>query len=162
MKLEKLTVKSQEALQAAQSPAIERGHPEITPEHLLFALLHQDGGLVPILLNRIGADVDLLRRRIRDMLGASPSASGGATPQVGDRLRLLLESAERRAADPTDERAPGEADLGRPRARWPRARWRGAGAPPSRCQFATASNSFMAAAMLCWYSRFASSVTALS
>jgi ATP-dependent Clp protease ATP-binding subunit ClpB len=103
MKLEKLTVKSQEALQAAQSAAIERGHPEITPEHLLFALLHQDDGLVPVLLNRIGADVDRLRHRVRDALEAAPSVSGGATPQVGDRLRLLLESAERRAATFNDE-----------------------------------------------------------
>ncbi len=49
MKLEKLTVKSQEALQAAQSKANEHGHPEITPEHLLDTLLSQEGGIVPIL-----------------------------------------------------------------------------------------------------------------
>jgi ATP-dependent Clp protease ATP-binding subunit ClpB len=98
MKLEKLTVKSQQALQAAQSAAIERGHPEIAPEHLLFALLHQDDGLAPILLNRIGADLDRLRRDTGEALQASPRVSGGAIPQIGDRLRLLLESAERRAA----------------------------------------------------------------
>ncbi|HET6279257.1 MAG TPA: Clp protease N-terminal domain-containing protein, partial [Candidatus Polarisedimenticolia bacterium] len=98
MKLEKLTVKSQQALQAAQSAAIEHGQPEIAPEHLLFALLHQDEGLAPILLNRIGADLDRLRRRTREALDASPRVSGGAIPQVGERLRLLLESAERRAA----------------------------------------------------------------
>ena len=103
MNLEKLTVKSQEALQAAQSAAIERGHAEIAPEHLLFALLHQDEGLVPVLLNRIGADLDRLRRRVRDGLEASPSVSGGAMPQVGDRLRTLLESAERRASSFNDD-----------------------------------------------------------
>src|SRR5882672_5339969 len=97
MNLEKLTVKSQEALQAAQTAATQFDHPEITPEHLLLALLNQDGGLVPILLVRIGVDVDGLRRRVGAHLESRPRARGGAAPHVGDRLRLLLEAAERRA-----------------------------------------------------------------
>src|SRR6266853_6404801 len=97
MNLERLTVKSQEALQAAQATAVDHGHPEITPEDLLHALLNQEGGLVPILLNRIGVDVERLRRRMREALGASPRVQGGAPPGIGDRLRRVLESAERRA-----------------------------------------------------------------
>jgi len=50
MNLERLTVKSQEALQAAQAGALELGHAEISPEHLLRALLTQGGGLGPVLL----------------------------------------------------------------------------------------------------------------
>src|SRR6266446_5491029 len=80
MNLEKLTVKSQEALQAAQEAARQAGHPEMTPEHLLQALLNQDGGLAPVLLNRIGTDLGRLRSRISEKLPAGPRAEGGATP----------------------------------------------------------------------------------
>ncbi len=98
MNLEKLTVKSQEALQAAQGAAMEFGHPEIAPEHLVHALLNQEDGLVPVLLSRIGVDVARLRRRMREGLEAGPRVEGGAaTPHIGDRLRSLLEQAERRA-----------------------------------------------------------------
>ncbi len=97
MNLERLTVKSQEALQAAQSIAARHGHPEITPEHLLHALLDQEGGLVPVLLNRIGVDVERLRLRIRERLEGTPRVEGGAAPHLGDRLRSLLEAAERKA-----------------------------------------------------------------
>jgi ATP-dependent Clp protease ATP-binding subunit ClpB len=103
MNLEKLTVKSQEALQAAQAAAIQFGHPEITPEHLLHALLNQDEGLVPILLQRIGVDVERLRRRTRDHLESRPRVEGGSTPNLNDQLRTLLGSAEGRAAAFRDE-----------------------------------------------------------
>ncbi len=97
MNLERLTVKSQEALQAAQAAALRLGHPDISPEHLLDALLSQEGGLVPILLSRIGVDVDRLRGRARDRLEAGPRVEGGAPPHIGDRLRSVLELAEKRA-----------------------------------------------------------------
>ncbi|HXH27807.1 MAG TPA: ATP-dependent chaperone ClpB [Candidatus Polarisedimenticolia bacterium] len=97
MNLEKLTVKSQEALQAAQSGAARLGHPEITPEHLLQALLSQEEGLIPALLSRMGVDVDRLRRQIDERLQAGPRVQGGSDPVPGDRLRKLLETAERRA-----------------------------------------------------------------
>src|SRR6266446_5491025 len=76
MNLEKLTVKSQEALQAAQEAARQAGHPEMTPEHLLQALLNQDGGLAPVLLNRIGTDVGRLRSRLSGKLTAGPRGAG--------------------------------------------------------------------------------------
>jgi ATP-dependent Clp protease ATP-binding subunit ClpB len=98
MKLERLTVKSQEALQEAQATAARSGNPEITPVHLLAALLQQDGGLVPVLLNSAGVDVERLRRRVRERLESAPRVAGGAAPQIGDALRLVLEAAERRAA----------------------------------------------------------------
>ncbi len=97
MNLEKLTVKSQEALQAAHSSAVERGHPEIAPEHLLDALLGQEGGIVPILLQRIGVDVPALRRKVSGILESKPRVEGGSPPHIGEPLRRLLEAAERRA-----------------------------------------------------------------
>ena len=55
MQPDKFTIKSQEAIQAAQRLAHERGNPEITPEHLLAVLLEQEGGIVPSLLGKLGA-----------------------------------------------------------------------------------------------------------
>ena len=55
MQADKFTIKSQEAIQAAQRLAHERGNPEITPEHLLAVLIEQEGGIVPPLLGKLGA-----------------------------------------------------------------------------------------------------------
>jgi len=103
MNLERLTVKSQEALQESQALATRLGHPELTPLHLLHALIHQEGGLVPIVLNSLGADVDQLRRRCTTRLEAGPRTQGGAAPQIGESLRRILEAAERRATHFHDE-----------------------------------------------------------
>jgi len=103
MNLERLTVKSQEALQESQTLAARLGHPEMTPVHLLHALIHQEGGLVPIVLNSLGADVERLRRRCTTRLESGPRALGGAPPHVGDGLRRVLEAAERRASQFRDE-----------------------------------------------------------
>src|SRR6185295_13305767 len=98
MRLEKLTVKSQESLQDALETARRLGHPEITPLHLLDALLRQEGGIVPIVLNQIGVDVSQLRRKTQARLDSQPSAQGGAEPRLGDELRHVIEAAEKHAA----------------------------------------------------------------
>jgi len=98
MNLERLTVRSQEALQGAQQRAIHLGHPGISPEHLLQALLDQEGGLCPVLLQRIGVDVPRLRTRLSESLEGRPRAQGGAAPHLDDALRQVLERAESRAA----------------------------------------------------------------
>src|SRR5262245_3254664 len=103
MRLDRLTVKTQESLQESQALAMRLGHAEITPLHLFHALLHQDGGLVPIVLNSLGADVDRLRRRVTTRLESGPSVEGGATPHPGDALRRVIEAAERRATGFRDE-----------------------------------------------------------
>ena len=56
MRYDKLTVKAQEALASARDLAIQKRHAEVMPEHLLAALLAQDGGLVPRVLQKLGAD----------------------------------------------------------------------------------------------------------
>jgi ATP-dependent Clp protease ATP-binding subunit ClpB len=98
MRLEKLTVKSQESLQEALESARRHGHPEITPLHLLGALLGQEGGLVPIVLNQIGVDVSGLRRRTASRIESQSSVQGGAEPRLGDDLRHVIEAAEKHAA----------------------------------------------------------------
>src|SRR5215510_1660744 len=103
MNLDKLTVRSQEALQAAQQSAIRLGHPEITPEHLLLALLQEEGGLAPVLLQRVGVDLPRLRSRLEETLQSRPRVQGGAAPGLDERLRSIIDKAESRAAEFRDD-----------------------------------------------------------
>ena len=81
MDMSKLTQKSQEALQQAQSEAVRRRHTETDGEHLLLALLDQPEGIIPRLLEQAGADVPGLRGAIATELDRRPQVTGpGATP----------------------------------------------------------------------------------
>ena len=64
----KLTIKAQEALQATQAIAQERGHQALEIEHLLLALLNQKEGVVPATLERIGVSLDRLRSDLEKAL----------------------------------------------------------------------------------------------
>ena len=76
-----LTEKSREALQEAQNLATRMGHTEVDGEHLLLALVDQQDGLVPRLLEQAGANVDALRSDLERELSRRPKVSGpGATP----------------------------------------------------------------------------------
>ncbi|HUO87167.1 MAG TPA: ATP-dependent chaperone ClpB [Thermoanaerobaculia bacterium] len=76
MDLNKLTMKSQEALQAAQTKALRFGHQEVDGAHLALALLEQPEGLVPRLLQRMEIEVAPLVTALEDELGRRPSVSG--------------------------------------------------------------------------------------
>ncbi|WP_020664667.1 ATP-dependent chaperone ClpB [Amycolatopsis benzoatilytica] len=107
MDMSKLTQKSQEALQDAQSVAQRHGHTETDGEHLLIALLDQSDGLAPRLLAQSGADVDGLREAVEAELARRPKVTGpGATPgqvYLTRRLAGLLDAAEREAKRLKDE-----------------------------------------------------------
>ena len=60
IRFDKFTLKSQEALQAAQSHAQEKGNPQIAPEHLLWALIQQKDGVVLPVLQKLGANIQTL------------------------------------------------------------------------------------------------------
>lgn len=62
MNAQKLTKKAMEAVTAAQNIALENQNMQIMPEHLLYALADQEGGLIPSLLKKSGADIDLVAR----------------------------------------------------------------------------------------------------
>ncbi|ELB94226.1 ATP-dependent chaperone ClpB, partial [Rhodococcus wratislaviensis IFP 2016] len=93
--------KSREALQEAQNVATRMGHTEVDGEHLLLALIDQQEGLVPRLLEQAGANVDALRSDLERELSRRPKVSGpGATPgqvTITQRLAKLLDAAEREA-----------------------------------------------------------------
>ena len=96
-----LTEKSREALQEAQNVATRMGHTEVDGEHLLLALVDQQEGLVPRLLEQAGANVEALRSDLDRELSRRPKVSGpGVTPgqvMITQRLAKLLDAAEREA-----------------------------------------------------------------
>ncbi|MEK7470109.1 MAG: ATP-dependent chaperone ClpB [Planctomycetota bacterium] len=108
MRLDKLTTKSQEALQAAQSLAEAKGHPELTPEHVGAALLEQEGGIVAPILNKMGIAPRRLREELDRELGKLPQVSGGAQVGAGSRFRLLMEAARKEAESLKDEYVSAE------------------------------------------------------
>ncbi len=103
----RLTQKSQEALNDAQAVAVRLGQTEVDGEHLLLALLTQPEGLVPRLLSRAGADPGKLRTELEENLGRRPSVSGpGTTPGqvfVTQRLSRVLDAADREAGRLKDD-----------------------------------------------------------
>jgi ATP-dependent Clp protease ATP-binding subunit ClpB len=103
MRLDKLTLKAQEALQAAQSRAAQDGHQAIEPEHLLSALLQQKEGVVPPLLAKLGARPDALARALETELERLPKVRGGSGQYLADRLGQALERAQSEAERLKDE-----------------------------------------------------------
>jgi ATP-dependent Clp protease ATP-binding subunit ClpB len=103
MRFEKLTLKSQEALSEAQSLATGRGHSQITPAHLLRALVAQpEGSTVPI-LQKIGVPLDALQAKLEQRLGSLPKVHGGAQPTLSPALNRILEAAFKEAEARKDE-----------------------------------------------------------
>src|SRR5450432_30401 len=103
MKLDKFTVKAQEALQEAQSIARKRDQQEILPEHLLAALLAQKDGLVPPLLQRVGAELALVQQRLDEALNKVPQVHGGEGGNLAQRTLKVLDAAEEEANKLKDE-----------------------------------------------------------
>jgi ATP-dependent Clp protease ATP-binding subunit ClpB len=102
---DRFTIKSQEALSAAQKLAGARRNPEVAPLHLLVALLEQDGGIVVPVLRRAGAEADAVRRRANEALDKLPTVTGDATqsPALSREMAKLLERADEEARGFGDE-----------------------------------------------------------
>ena len=103
MKLDKFTVKAQEALQESQAVARKRDHQEILPEHLLAALLAQQDGFVPPLLQRVGAEPSLVEQRLDEELRKVASVHGGEGGHLSQRTLKVLDAAEAEAEKLKDE-----------------------------------------------------------
>src|SRR5437763_13011173 len=102
-RLDKLTVKSQEAVQRAQTLASAKGHPEMDPLHLLAALLEEREGVARPILEKIGVNVPQLQRQVMTELDRKPQVSGGSQPMANRQLMAVLEAALKEAAAMKDE-----------------------------------------------------------
>ena len=104
MRQDKLTNKSREAIQEAIDEAAKKGNPEVYPEHVLAAMVEQEGGVAAPLLQKAGVDLDGLRQRLTTLLGEYPQARGGtAPPDFSRRLHALLPVAETESRQLKDE-----------------------------------------------------------
>jgi ATP-dependent Clp protease ATP-binding subunit ClpB len=108
MRLDKFTVKAQEALTTAQTLARKAEHQQVEPEHLLAALLDQADGVTGPLLEKIGADPKLLRSRIDAALGRLPKVAGAGGEYFSQRLVKILDLAQDDAAKARDDFASTE------------------------------------------------------
>ena len=125
MQADRFTVKSQEALAAAQRLAGARRNPEVAPPHLLLALLEQEGGIVVPVLRRAGADPERVRRRANEAADLLPTVTGeaGGHPRARHGADRPAQARRRRGARHGRrvrlERAPAARARGRPAASTP-------------------------------------------
>ena len=107
MNAQKFTKKALEAINAAQSIAIENQNMQIMPEHLLYALADQEGGLIPQLLKKTGVDTDNLLAQLDSAIAKIPAVSGsGREPDkiyISPVTDKILSEAERLASSMKDE-----------------------------------------------------------
>ncbi len=107
MNANKLTQKSLEAVQTAQSLAIEHSNVQIEQEHLVSALLEQPEGLIPALVKKMGCDLEALRAALRQRIEGMPGVSGpGREPDkiyVSQEVDQALVQAEAEAGRMQDE-----------------------------------------------------------
>ena len=98
----KWTLKSQEAFNAAVSTAKERSNPEVTPHHLLAALIGQEGSVVLPLISRVGIAPSSLRNSLEESI-SKLARSYGSDATIGRELREVLERADAERVALTDE-----------------------------------------------------------
>ena len=98
-----MTTKSQEAVREALAAASRRGNPELIPEHMLLAMLAQDGGVAGPLLQKAGADITMLEREVARRVDGLPRVSGGAEPGLHRRTLEVMRKAEDEAKALKDE-----------------------------------------------------------
>jgi ATP-dependent Clp protease ATP-binding subunit ClpB len=109
MRLDKFTIKAQEALAAAHSAAEQHANQEVTPEHVLRALLTQDEGVALAVLRKVGADPEGLLRKVDEELATQPQVRGAtAEAYVGRRMKDLLDEAARQSDEFKDEYVSSE------------------------------------------------------
>ena len=107
MDMNKFTVKAQEALGEAQNIALMRNHQEVDVEHLALALLRQKDGLVPGILGRMNAKVEVIAAELEQALDKKPSVTGSGVDQqtirITQRLARALAQSEELARRLKDE-----------------------------------------------------------
>jgi len=103
MRPDKMTTKSQEAFREAVDQASRRGNPELLPEHLLGAMLLQEGGVAAPLVQKAGGDITALQTALAAKLEGLPRVSGGAEPGLSRRALDLVRKADDEAKTLKDD-----------------------------------------------------------
>jgi ATP-dependent Clp protease ATP-binding subunit ClpB len=103
IKWDKLTVKSQEAVQAASGLAAENGNPEVLPLHLMAALLEDREGVVIPVLEKVGVPVEQLLSGVNSAIAKLPKVQGGAQPGMSSALQKVLEQGFKEAESFKDD-----------------------------------------------------------
>ena len=103
MRLDKFTIKAQEALASAQSLAVEANHSEVSSLHLLAALLEDREGIIRPLLAKLGVEGERLASVVESELQRLPTLSGGSQPGMSRDLTAVLNAAQKQADQLKDE-----------------------------------------------------------
>ena len=103
IKWDRLTVKSQEAVQAASGHAAENGNPEVLPLHLMAALLEDREGVVIPVLEKVGVPVEQLLSGINSAIAKLPKVQGGGQPGMSAALQKVLEQGFKEAESFKDD-----------------------------------------------------------
>src|ERR1019366_465912 len=103
MRPDRMTTKSREGFQDAADRASRAGNPELQPEHLLAAMLDQDGGVGAPIVQKAGADVSALRAAVEQKLEKYPRVSGGAEPGLSRRALEVIRKADDEAKKLKDD-----------------------------------------------------------
>src|SRR5438552_6696617 len=93
MKIEQFTEKARQAVSEANELAKQYNNSQIEVEHLLAALLSQEGGVVQQVIQKVGGDLAITQRQVTEDIERLPRAYGGSEPSISSRLRKLLEAA---------------------------------------------------------------------
>ena len=99
----KWTQKTQEAVAAAMEDARGRSNPELTPDHVMGALLRQDGTIVAAVLQTVGVAPLVLRNKADDAVGKLPNAYGGEEPRMNRELNNVFANADKVRKDLRDD-----------------------------------------------------------
>ncbi len=97
------TIKTQEAFSAAIDDAKARSNPELTPDHVLSAMMRQDGTIVPAVLAKLGLAPLMVRNQADEAVSRLPSAYGGDEPRMSKELSNKVDNAEAYQKDFKDD-----------------------------------------------------------
>jgi ATP-dependent Clp protease ATP-binding subunit ClpB len=103
MRLDKLTLKSQEALAQAQHLAEEQGHQQVEPEHLLLALIDQENGIIAPILQKLGVTPATIKDQINKEISSWTKVSGTIFTYISPTLKNVIDQAFKKASSLKDD-----------------------------------------------------------
>lgn len=108
MRLDKFTIKGQEAIETAVALAEARGHQQVEPEHLLVAMIEQSEGITQPILGKIGANAQVIQTEVEAAIKKFPQVSGGVQQFISPRLNGIFAQARKEAKNLSDEYVSSE------------------------------------------------------